>query len=271
MKRRDFLATSAVAGLALTQAEALVAADKDADKAILELRTYSLETAEKQAQLIEVLDTAAIPAWNRLGIEPVGIFTAKAEDNPLKPNGKGYVAGLEVFVLLPHKSLESVLTANRKLMEDAEYVAGAQPIWDGTKNDPLYARIESNLLVAFDGCPQVEVPSTQKGRILQLRCYESHNAERGYKKIDMFNLGGEIEVFRRCGMTPVFFGESIVGTKIPNLTYMLGFDSPEAGEEAWAKFREDPKWKALSGDEQYKDTVSNITNIFVRPTPGSQI
>jgi hypothetical protein len=36
-------------------------------------------------------------------------------------------------------------------------------------------------------------------------------------------------------------------------------------------FRVDPEWKKLSGDPQYKDTVSNITDIILKPTPYSQI
>jgi len=32
-----------------------------------------------------------------------------------------------------------------------------------------------------------------------------------------------------------------------------------------------PDWKKLSGDEAYKDTVSNITNLVLRPVEGSQI
>jgi hypothetical protein len=33
----------------------------------------------------------------------------------------------------------------------------------------------------------------------------------------------------------------------------------------------DADWKKLSGDETYKDTVSNITNLVLRPVEGSAI
>ena len=72
-------------------------------------------------------------------------------------------------------------------------------------------------------------------------------------------------------MQPVFFGETLVGTKLPNLTYMLVFDDMDARKANWAKFLADPAWKKLRSDPAYKDTVSNITNIFLRPAPFSQI
>ena len=58
---------------------------------------------------------------------------------------------------------------------------------------------------------------------------------------------------------------------MPNLTYMLAFDSPAAMEEAWGKSRADPAWIKLKDDPKYKDTVSNISNVVLRPLPGSQI
>lgn len=139
------------------------------------------------------------------------------------------------------------------------------------KDSPAYERFESSLLLAFDGCPQVEVPTLAESRVLQLRIYESHNDERALMKIAMFNTGGEIEIFRRVGMDPVFFGQALVGSKLPNLTYMLSFKDEQAMQEGWGKFGKDPGWLTLRNDETYKDTVSNITNLVLRPARGSQI
>jgi len=87
----------------------------------------------------------------------------------------------------------------------------------------------------------------------------------------MFNEGGEMAVFRDVGMPPVFFGETLVGNKVPNLTYMLGFDDMAAKEAGWKKFLGDPRWDKLKKDPQYKDTVSGITNIMLRPAACSEI
>ena len=115
------------------------------------------------------------------------------------------------------------------------------------------------------------MPTRKKSRVFQLRTYESHNIERAQKKIEMFNTGGELDIFRRVGMPPVFFGETLIGAKMPNLTYMLGFDDVAALKAGWNKFLEDPAWLELKQDPAYRDTVSNITNILLRPARCSQI
>ena len=69
----------------------------------------------------------------------------------------------------------------------------------------------------------------------------------------------------------MFFGESIIGSKMPNLTYMVGFDDADSQKKAWDTFINHPKWKNISSDPYYKDTVSNITNLVLRPSASSQI
>ena len=260
MKRREFMAASCLAGLAPLGGMALAQdAGGAKKKEYYELRLYELESAAKQKAFVEFLGKAAIPAMNRLEIGPVGAFTMMEDDSP------------NLYVLLPHKSVESAATANRRLMADAEFLKAGAAVLDAPKPDPAYLRVESSLLVAFDGFPKLEVPSKKASRVFQLRIYESRNAERAIKKVAMFNEGGEIEIFRRTGLPPVFFGEALLGTRLPNLTYMLGFDDLEAKEAGWAKFLADPAWTKLKNDPQYKDTVSNVTNIMLRPAACSQI
>ena len=88
----------------------------------------------------------------------------------------------------------------------------------------------------------------------------------------MFNKG-EIAIFRRVGLNPVLFGEAILGTRIPNLTYLLAFDDEAARVEAWNKFRSDPEWIKLKSIPEYEDKriVSKITNKLLTPAEYSQI
>lgn len=260
MKRREFLAVSSLAGLAaLDRFVYGMGAEGPAKKQLLELRLYQAGSEDQRKRLEQFLGGAAIPALNRIGVAPVGAFRmAKADDYSL-------------YALLPHKSAESAVTAAARLLADAKFLKDGEAFLKLPKQDPLYQRIESSLLLAFDAVPKVEVPTKKESRVFQLRIYESHSVERGQKKIEMFNTGGEVALFRRCGMNPVFFGEALIGAKLPNLTYMLGFDDEEARKAAWAKFMGDPAWKKLSRDPQYKDTVSHITNLFLSPAPCSQV
>lgn len=259
MKRREFVAATCLAGLApLSKIAQAREAGAPSAKQHLELRLYQVASEAKQKLLIDFFRAAAIPALNRIGIGPVGVFQFMEEDTP------------NLYVLMPHNSAESVVTAAR-LMADREYRKAGAAVLESPKADPAYQRIESSLMLAFDGVPKVRTPAKGRSRVFQLRTYESHNAERARKKIEMFNSGGELDIFRRTGLPVVFFGETLIGTKIPNLTYMLGFDSMEANKKGWETFMAHPEWKKLSADPAYKDTVCNITNIMLRPASCSQI
>lgn len=259
MKRREFLAASCMAGAAGVSGITTSAKAATGDKQYLELRRYEMASAEKQQAFDKFLAEAAIPAWNRLGIDPVGVFKMANDENP------------NLWVLLPHKSLESVATANTKMLADKKFLDAGSDVLNCPKNDPAYKRIESTLMLAFDSCPKVEVPSKKDTRIFQLRIYESHSAIKAKRKVEMFDKRGEIALFRKTGLNPVFFGESLVGGIIPNLTYMVGFDDTDAQKNAWAAFGSHPEWKKMSSEERYKDTVSNITNLVVSPAASSQI
>lgn len=268
MKRREFFAASAAAGLALGTGALHGGAAAANGKELLELRIYRFSSAAKQAAFDGFLGAAAIPALNRLRIAPVGVFKMPKEDNPdLKMEGEDH----RLYILLPHRSPESFVRMVDRLAEDDALADAGEAILESPRSDPAYLRYESSLMLAFDGVPRVEVPTRAESRLMQLRIYESHNTERAIRKIHMFNEGGELTIFRRTGMNPVFFGQSLIGSRLPNLTYMLGFADEKAMAKAWDAFRRDPEWLKLRSDEAYKDTVSNITNLILRPAASSQI
>jgi len=107
-------------------------------------------------------------------------------------------------------------------------------------------------------------------RIFELRRYESHNLKAGKLKVEMFNEG-EIDIFRKTGMTPVFFGETLIGDHMPNLLYMLTFKDMAERDAAWDRFRVHPDWKKMSAMERYRGTVSNISDTILRPESFSQV
>lgn len=268
MNRREFLVASAAAGVALGVSPTEGRAQDKPGKQLLELRRYRFSAPAKQKAFEDFFAKAAIPALRRASIGPVGVFELRSEDNPKLPPE---LAVTDLFVLLPHGSPESFVMLPRRLAEDAAFQKAGEAILRSSKSDPAYSRYESSLMLAFDEVPQVKVPTKAPSRLLQLRIYESHNAERALKKIEMFNTGGELEIFARCGLRPVFFGQSLTGWKLPNLTYMLSFENNQAKDTAWGVFGRDPEWRKLRADAAYKDTVSGITNLILRPAPGSEI
>lgn len=264
MNRRNFLAAGAAAGLAPFASTTARADGLQADRQYFELRRYHAIPGPRQRALGAFLGDVAVPAMNRAGVNPVGAFTVTYGEN--RPT---------VMLLLTHPSLESVVTLRERLMDDTEYRTAGAEFLDTPLADPAYVRVESTLMRAFEDMPRLEVPAaaaTGGARIFELRRYESHSDPAAIRKIEMFNdRGGEIAIFRKTGLTPVFFGEMIVGQHMPNLTYMLTFPDMATRDAAWATFQADPEWRQLAGDRYFADTVSSITDEILRPTPYSQV
>ena len=87
----------------------------------------------------------------------------------------------------------------------------------------------------------------------------------------MFNEGGEIALFRKTGLHPVIFAETLAGNKMPNLTYILGFENMEEHDRNWDNFRTSAGWQKMKNIARYKDTVSSVTDIILRPASCSQM
>jgi hypothetical protein len=256
MKRREFLAAAGIAPIA--GVSSLAATDSgDGKQQYIEFRQYYLNVGSKKNMVGDFLKNVGIPAMNRIGIGPVGVFNAVY--GPNSPT---------LYVLMVHKSLETVVNSASMLLADDQ--CRKTDFIDAPLSEPAYVRMESSLMMAFKGLPQLRVPE-KKSRIFELRTYESHSIKAAKKKIEMFNEGGEIKVFLKTGLQPVFFGETLIGPKMPNLTYMLVFDDMTDRDAKWKVFGDDPEWKKLSGNPEYKDTVSNVTDIILRPTAYSQI
>lgn len=287
MRRRRFLAASALSAASAASALPLGLAPracragepssqpsgKDGPRGalardLIDLRIYTFASAAKMQAFDDFLAAAAIPALKRLGVGPVGAFKLLGADNPqaeIPPEGT------VLYVLIPHRSAETFISMNERLAADAAFGEAGSSILMAPKSDPAFVRFQSTLLVSFDRCPRVEVPTKASTRLLQLRIYESHSVERHLRKVEMFDGGGEIAIFRRSAMHPVFFGAALAGAKLPNLTYMLGFEDRAAMDKAWDAFRKDPDWIRIKDDPWYKDTVSGITNLILRPTPSSEV
>ena len=267
MKRRQFvkasLVTSSVASVIqpLTPAVAASRTQQNPGPEFYELRVYSLKNGRQLKAVQTYFQEAAIPAYNRLGSQNIGVFTEYLPQGFTK-----------LVAVIPFNSMNDYVKAPDQLANDAAYQQAGADYLTADATQPAYERIESSLLRAFTGLPRLEAPE-KKPRIFELRRYESHNETAGRKKIEMFNQAGEIAIFKRVGLTPVFFGETLIGPMRPNLTYLLTFDDMAEHDRNWKAFGGDPEWKKISSMPEYADTkiVSNITRTFLVPTAFSQI
>jgi hypothetical protein len=274
MDRREFVSAALVSGGALLPGTSLAANDQgtpggraqDKTSEYYELRRYHLRRGPGQQVVDTYLRQAAVPAWQRAGAGPIGVFSVMiGADSP------------SFYVVIPHKSLEAFASLAARLASDAEYQKAASAYLNVAATEPAFVRLETSLTRAFDGMPSLQLPfgggeNGKRTRIFELRTYESHSEKAAKKKIEMFNTG-EIAIFRRAGLQPVFFGETLIGRNMPNLTYMLVYEDMAAHDKQWSAFSSDPEWKKLSTSPGFADAeiVSNISNMYLRPTAYSQI
>lgn len=268
LDRREFLKSAAMASVAtaistkLTASETANVAGAGA-RDYYELRAYRMKADASHALLDGYLERALIPALNARGIKAVGVFT--------EPEAKD---GAAVWVLIPHASLESVVAVTAAINVDESVRAkGSDYLTTPSRTNPAFDRIDSWLLLAFAGMPHYAVPALARegrARVFEVRTYESYSEAKALNKVAMFN-DGEIELMQNLNLSPVFYGQALVGRDLPHLTYMLCSPDRETHAKNWAEFGKHPVWQRLKSDPRYQDNVSKITSRFMIPTSYSQI
>jgi NIPSNAP len=272
MKRREFLKTSLAASTLAGLSSTALGADSVSSRGreYYELRIYRLKDAAGRQPLLDYLENAAIPAWNRLGIKPVGVFAQQERTEP--PTKTEVRDAAAVVVLLPYPTLRAFAAATRAF-SDPGFGETAGDYWLRSKENPVFDRIDSWFMLAFAGMPKLELPAysrEKRPRMFELRTYQSYSEAKALRKVQMFN-SGEIQTMREVGLAPVFYGQTLIGKDLPHLTYMLSAEDEAAHKAHWSAFGQHPVWKKLNSDSQYADTVSNIQNQFLSPLPCSQI
>src|SRR6185437_9578392 len=166
MRRRKFLKTSIAAagmGTVATMINATQEKGESAAREFYELRVYHLRRGPKQKLFDDFFKHAAIPAMNRAGIGPVGVFSVMVG-----------ASSPDMYVLITHKSIESFVTATDRLLADPEYLNAGAEFLNAPATDPSYVRVESWLMGAIEGVPKIEVPAgaaQNKPRMFELRTY----------------------------------------------------------------------------------------------------
>ncbi|HVN94491.1 MAG TPA: NIPSNAP family protein [Terracidiphilus sp.] len=266
MKRRRFITASIAASTLAVAGKGVGASEAAANghREYYQLRRYNLISGQQLKVTENYFSGALMPALARMGMGPVGAF--KLDIGPETP---------AYYLLIPSQSMETLAQLDLRLAQDSEFLKAADTFWNATSAAPAYQRAEISLLAAFEGWPRVTPPATAatKGkRLFQLRTYESPSDGEHARKVEMFH-SGEFEIFLSAGFHPVFFGDTLIGTRMPNLTYMLSFADLAELDAKWDVFRNDPAWKKLSANPRYAfdAIVTNITNLILSPLDCSQI
>jgi hypothetical protein len=258
MTRRRFLPAAASASLAASAAPA------DTNPAILELRTVYLRNgADNQRQrMADFVQNSTMPMLQKYGAGPVAAF-----GNLIAPDGP------YIFIAVQYPSLAAMEETRDKMNADAAYQK-ATAKYLAAPGLP-YVRLENAIVKTVPWMSGLELPKHDGKRanlLFELRTYESNTSATLAHKVKMF-ADGEMALFRRLGMIPVFFGTTIIGRRMPNLVYMLGYESLAHREKVWQAFVRDPEWIKMRDTPGNSDAeiVSNISSAMFSPLPFSQV
>jgi len=259
MERRELLAALSASALMGSAARAA-----GTPNTFLEIKTWRFHNSQENqpAKVADYLEAGLGPALQRAGSKLAGAFS-----NVIGPDGPYFVTISEF------PSLAAMQEALLKVASDEVHERELRKVSAGPGLP--FMRVESSLLRSFDGMPAVAIPDAAEKRpprIFELRTYESQSFVTLIRKIGMFNTG-EMQIFQRLGMRPVFFGETIIGPRQPNLMYMLSYDDLAVHDKLWHDFATDPEWRKLSARPELKDSeiVANISNVILRPLTFSQV
>ncbi len=225
-----------------------------------ELRVYTTQSPEQRQRVNDYWQNAAVPAYNRMGIQPVGVFTELKDS-----------ATNKIYVVIPCDTLEIFGSIPAKLAADAVYQKTAADFLSAPKSNPAYDHFESSLLVAFNGMKHMVVPpADKKPNVFELRNYLSPSEGKGLNKIQMFE-SGEIATMKDVGLAPIFYGRTLTGSHMPCLFYMTCAENMDEHKKHWQGFITSAVWKQLINDPQYKDNMTASISIMLKRTSASQI
>lgn len=232
-----------------------------------QLKIYHLKNQDQENRVDAFLEKAYIPALHRANISHVGVF--KPSPFMELPNKERLI-----YVFIPYSSFEQYMKLEATLLNDQQYEKAGSSYLNASSNNAAYERLETILLNAFTGSPNYNIPTLtgpKKERIYELRSYEGPTEKLYQNKVDMFNKGDEIGLFKRLGFNAVFYGEVLAGSKMPNLMYLTTFEDKQSRDEHWDAFGKDAYWKKLSSLPIYQNNVSHSDILLLKPTEYSDI
>ena len=250
MKRRKFVYTTMAAGSLPFLGNARDSNSEPAvEKYLGEIRRYEIKFRASQQVLTTYLTDVLQPALKRLGATRFMVLGGYGLENPVN-----------LWVIIGYPTASAYINSQNP---DADPIyREAAGSYDALAPEAaLYNRYGSSLLHAFDGMPAMAEPD-DGASIYELRTYEGYSEDALRRKIKMFNEG-EIAVFLKTGLHPVFFGKMIAVPYRPCLTYMLRFRDMEERDANWSNFIAHPDWKEMNSKEEYANSVSNIRRIFL--------
>ena len=229
-------------------------------KGYYQISVYNFTTTEQRNIIDNYLKTAYLPALHNLKMSNVGIFEPVANDT---------VSNKKFYVIIPLKSFDKAATLNDRIIKDEQYLINSKNYREAVYNNPPFQRVENILLEKFALAPFFNLPklnNRKAARIYELRSYESATDNLFENKVEMFNEGGEIDLFTKLNFNAVFYAKVIIGSHMPNLMYMTTFENMADREAHWNSFVASEEWKKMSQLPHYQNNISHMDITLLKAT-----
>jgi hypothetical protein len=239
MTRRTFLPWLSVSALgvpALTAAatgeparrESVSTETSKRQTGIFVVRNYFLKNGSQPARLHKFMKTTLLPELQAVtSIPPIFLDAVIAPHVP------------QVMTVFGFESMEQWQAFEGKAAASSRYQTSLGE-WE-RGDDPPYEEYSEKLLAPTAFCPPLAASGSSAARTFELRVYHSPTRRQLAALNDRF-AGPEVQIFHRSGIFPVLYTNGLSGESLPNLTYLIPFESLAAREKAWAAFGADPEW-----------------------------
>jgi hypothetical protein len=194
------------------------------------LETYYLQQGAQVARMHDYFSKLVLPALQKVHHTGPVIFL----ESLVAPHMP------QVVAIYGFQSFDEMWGVHTRIHLDAELVKNFEE-WD--QGEPAFEQQSNVLLQAADYSPEIVTPAEppKTSRIFELRVYHSPTW-RQLKALHERFAGPEIQIFHRSGVNPLLYSSTFFGPNMPNLTYLIPFDSLAAREKAWDTFGADPEW-----------------------------
>jgi hypothetical protein len=173
----------------------------------------------------------------------------------------------EMLLISGYGSLEEFASVRAKMAGDAEASAAMEKLENGS--EAPFDTQENSILEATEFSPAIPREDRHNpSRYFELRVYHAPASAQLKALHDRFS-GGEINIFHRVGIHPILYATTMIGANMPNLIYLIPFETLAAREKAWNAFGADPDWVKLNRDFTAKwGTVPTTIDVAIYRATG---
>ena len=248
--------------LAATRPAGAAGATGDKRTGFYVLETFFLQQGAQVPRMHDYFSKVAIPGLERAQHTGRVIYL----ESLIAPHMPQMVA------IYGFRTLDELWSVHTRTIQDPE-TAKAYEQWEAAA-DPPFEQSSSVLLQAAEYSPEIVKPAEppKTSRIFELRVYHSPT-RRQLKALHERFAGPEIQIFHRVGIHPILYSSTVIGPNMPNLTYLIPFESLAAREKAWEAFGADPDWVQVRKEsvEKYGQITSVIQISLYRATAYSPV